>query len=389
MGITVSSFFSGIGGLDLGFDWAGASVHYATDLSPIAAETYPLNFGRELVKADINELVPAQIPNSDIIIGGPPCQSFSLVGLRRADDERGKLVFQFLEVIRAKKPSGFVIENVPGLASARINDERLTNYLARELEALGYFVTVMKLNAAHYLVPQLRKRVFIVGSRVSPVEVPNPDEFVKSVSGPSHATYELGTWAALQDLGEVVGKGELTTYSQPAGSQFAALMRQGNKDISLHEMPRMSATDTTLIKFIPPGGNYLDVPDEYSTQRIMNFKRTGGRTTTYGRLHPLRPAYTINTYFRRPNVGANFHPVEDRLISVREAMRLQSIPDRFSIAKLGPQDERNALVGNAVPPLLAHAVARELLRSLGVPAKTVSMPVSNPKDDLVPKVCSF
>ncbi|UWR21620.1 DNA cytosine methyltransferase [Sulfitobacter sp. S190] len=373
MGVTVSSFFSGIGGLDLGFDWAGATVHYATDLSPIAAKTYPLNFGRELVEADINNLCHSQIPNSDIIIGGPPCQSFSLVGLRRPDDERGKLVFRFIEIIRSKNPSGFVLENVPGLSSARIDGERLTSHLARELEALGYFVTVMKLNAAQYLVPQLRKRVFIVGSRVSPVAVPNPEEFAKSVSGRSYAEYEIGSWAALRDLGEVVGKGELTTYSQPATSQFAALMRRRNADFSLHEMPRMSETDKTLIKFIPPGGNYMDVPDEFSTQRIMNFKRTGGRTTTYGRLHPLRPAYTINTYFRRPNVGANFHPVEDRLISVREAMRLQSIPDKFSIAKIGPQDERNALVGNAVPPLLAHAVARELLRSLGVTVQTVKM----------------
>lgn len=389
MGVTVSSFFSGIGGLDLGFEWAGASVNWAIDISPIAAETYPINFDKSLVRADIKELDTSQIPECDIIIGGPPCQSFSLVGLRRPDDERGKLVFRFLEIIRTKKPAGFVIENVPGLAAARINEERLTLYLARELEALGYFVTVMKLNAAHYLVPQLRKRVFIVGSRVSPVAIPDPDEFAKSVSGQSWAECEIGSWAALRDLGEVVGKGELTTYSRPAASQFAALMREGNAEFSLHEMPRMSATDSTLIKFIPPGGNYMDVPDEYSTPRIMNFKRTGGRTTTYGRLHPLRPAYTINTYFRRPNVGANFHPVEERLISVREAMRLQSIPDRFSIANRGPQDERNALVGNAVPPLLAHAVARELLRSLGVPIKTVKMTALNPEACRAAKACSF
>lgn len=371
MGVTVSSFFSGIGGLDLGFEWAGASVNWATDICPIATETYPLNFGRALAQADVRDLSHSQIPTSDIIIGGPPCQSFSLVGLRRPDDERGDLVFRFLEIIRAKKPAGFVIENVPGLAAARVNGERLTHYLARELEGLGYFVNTMKLNAADYLVPQLRKRVFIVGSRVSPVATPDPDEFANNVFGLSRADYELGTWAALQDLGKTVGKGEWSTYSKPAASDFAALMREGNSDFSLHEMPRMSATDSMLVKFIPPGGNYMDVPDEYSTQRILNFKRTGGRTTTYGRLHPLRPAYTINTYFRRPNVGANFHPVEDRLISVREAMRLQSIPDRFGIAKLGPQDERNALVGNAVPPLLAHAVARELLRSLGMQAETI------------------
>jgi len=112
----------------------------------------------------------------------------------------------------------------------------------------------------------------------------------------------------------------------------------------------------------------MDVPDEHATQRILNFKKSGGRTTTYGRLHPNKPAYTINTYFRRPNVGANFHPVEERLISIREAMRLQSLPDRFDIPRIGAQDDRNALVGNAVPPFLALAVAKELLRSIGINA---------------------
>lgn len=108
------------------------------------------------------------------------------------------------------------------------------------------------------------------------------------------------------------------------------------------------------------------MPDEHSTPRIMRFKKTGGRTSTYGRLHPDRPSFTVNTYFRRPNVGSNFHPVEDRLITVREAMRLQSLPDRFLIAPGGAQDARNALIGNAVPPLLAHAVAREIVRSFQV-----------------------
>lgn len=133
----------------------------------------------------------------------------------------------------------------------------------------------------------------------------------------------------------------------------------------------MSDTDQRLVSFIPPGGNYRDVPDEHATQRILNFKRMGGRTTTYGRLHKKRPSFTVNTYFRRPNVGSNFHYSEDRLITVREAMRLQAIPDRFEIAPGGAQDARNALVGNAVPPILAHAVARELMRALSLPAVAV------------------
>lgn len=134
-------------------------------------------------------------------------------------------------------------------------------------------------------------------------------------------------------------------------------MRQrGLPDVSLHEEPRMADTDRLLVKHIPPGGNCTDIPDEIAPGRVLKFKRTGGRTTTYGRLHPDRPSYTINTYFRRPNVGCNFHCLEPRLITPREAMRFQSIPDHFEV-RYGSEDGRNALIGNAVPPLMAHAIA--------------------------------
>jgi DNA (cytosine-5)-methyltransferase 1 len=133
-------------------------------------------------------------------------------------------------------------------------------------------------------------------------------------------------------------------------------------------MPRMSETDQRLVSHIPPGGNYMDVPDEAATGRILKFKETGGRTTTYGRLHPDEPSYTINTYFRRPNVGCNFHYGRERLITPREAMRFQSIPDRFEI-QYTAQDDRNALIGNAVPPLLAQALAWSLRKALDDPAR--------------------
>jgi DNA (cytosine-5)-methyltransferase 1 len=263
------------------------------------------------------------------------------------------------------------MENVPGMAAARIDGRRLTDYLVEQFSELGYHVTAMKLNAADYLVPQLRKRVFIVGSLIAPVAQPDPLEFASAVYGIDAASYDVGVGAALADLGPTVPKGRRTSYLGTGPSAFARIMREDARDVSLHETPRMSDTDRRLVRLIPPGGNYRDVPDEHATQRIMNFKRTGGRTSTYGRLHPERPSFTVNTYFRRPNVGSNFHPSEDRLITVREAMRLQSIPDRFEIASGGAQDARNALVGNAVPPLLAYAVARELIRSLSAPRHPV------------------
>jgi DNA (cytosine-5)-methyltransferase 1 len=133
--------------------------------------------------------------------------------------------------------------------------------------------------------------------------------------------------------------------------------------VSLHESPRMSDTDRRLIAVIPPGGNYSDVPDDLATPRILRFKKTGGRTTTYGRLHPDRPAYTINTYFRRPNVGCHFHYAQERLITAREAMRFQALPDAMELSYTRA-DQRNALIGNAVPSLLARAIAMTVAEAL-------------------------
>ena len=360
---TVVSLFCGIGGLDLGFEWAGAKVIWATDLSPIVSNSYPLNFSSPMEQADICNLSPSSIPDSDIIIGGPPCQSFSLVGKRSENDERGALVFRFLDIIDEKRPSTFVMENVPGILSTRIDGERLTEHLRDKFIKMGYKVSVMKLNAADYLVPQLRRRVFLVGSLQKEIQAPNPNEFALNCFDIDARHHDNGAGAAILDIGQPVSKGETAQYrTDVSPSPFATIMRQKSKGgVSLHAYPRMSETDKILVSHIPPGGNYRDVPDEFSTARIMKFKKTGGRTTTYGRLHPERPSFTINTYFRRPNVGANFHPTEERLITVREAMRLQSIPDHFQISNGGAQDARNALVGNAVPPLLAYAVATNIV----------------------------
>jgi DNA (cytosine-5)-methyltransferase 1 len=131
----------------------------------------------------------------------------------------------------------------------------------------------------------------------------------------------------------------------------------------------MSDRDRQFVSHIPPGGNYRDIPNHIATPRILRFKETGGRTTTYGRLHPDEPAYTINTYFRRPNVGCHFHYEYERLITAREAMRFQSLPDAFDVHATR-QDERNALIGNAVPALLAQAVAESVRAALCIAPTT-------------------
>ena len=362
--LTVVSLFCGLGGLDLGFQWEGYRTIWANDSSIAATDTYFRNFGLKPVCRDITQVPIDEIPNADVIIGGPPCQSFSLVGQRRPDDERGKLVFYFKGIIEAKQPRAFVIENVPGMAASRINGRRLPEVLAEDFASLGYHVARMGLMATDYLVPQRRKRLLLVGCKTATPVCPDGATFARECYDVDVSSFELSAKAALGDLGECVPKGLRSRYKEQEPSSFAKLMRsEGLLDVSLHEIPRMSDTDRLLVQHIPPGGNYTNIPDSIAPGRVLKFKRTGGRTTTYGRLHPDRPSHTINTYFRRPNVGCNFHYAEPRLITPREAMRFQSIPDHFELV-FSSQDQRNALIGNAVPLLMARAVAWSLKKIL-------------------------
>lgn len=364
-GFRVISLFSGLGGLDLGFLWEGFNIVWANDLSSHAVDSYKRNSGLQPTPGNINQIDLRTLPEADVVIGGPPCQGFSLVGQRRSDDPRGKLVFKFLEAVETVKPKAFAMENVPGMAASKVNGVRLPDLLTTAFEKLGYYVTQTKLVATDYLVPQKRVRIVILGCRNSRPEKPDGTKFARQHYGIDLSRHDISAKAAIGDLGSCGKRGQRVAYLDVIPSSFARLMRiAGLRDVSMHECPRMSEKDRLFVRHIPPGGNYMDIPDSIATSRIMKFKETGGRTTTYGRLHPDRPAYTINTYFRRPNVGCNFHYSEPRLITPREAMRFQSIPDHFEISPKCPREMRNALIGNVVPPLMAQAIAWSISSAL-------------------------
>ena len=357
----VVSLFAGVGGLDYGFSERGFDISYVNEFHENTARSYELIHGTTVDTADINQVILDELPDCDLIIGGPPCQSFSLVGKRKPNDPRGKCVFKFLEAVKKKQPTAFVMENVPGIRASWVEEEpgkkrRLIEFLKNEFRELGYQVNDLKLKAIEYGVPQRRERIVLFGSMNGLASMPNSEVFFDEL-GFSADGYETSARAAIGDLGKPVGKGKLARYNGEEISDFASLMRMKvETGITLHEMPRMSKRDLAYVESIPPGGNYRDIPDEISTPRVMYFKSTGGRTTTYGRLHPDRPSYTINTAFRRPNVGCNFHYSEKRLITPREAMRFQSMPDNWTL-HYSAQDERNAMIGNAVPPLLSRAIS--------------------------------
>lgn len=355
--ISTVSLFTGCGGLDLGFYENGYNILWANDIISDFCITYKNNFSHEAIVADINTIDKKMIPKSDLIIGGPPCQSFSLVGKRNLKDKRGDLVWSYIEVLKTIKPKVFLFENVLGLRSARTTQGTLVvEDLRKAFNKEGYEINIHLLNAADYGVPQRRKRVFIIGNlKGKKIEAPPPthNEF-----GQNGLKKWITASEALSDL-PIPSIKEGLTYRAPATNNYQEMMRLNTKGVYNHYPPYASKKDMEIIKAVKPGGNYMDVPNNIATQRILNFKKTGGRTTTYGRLHPNKTPYTINTHFNRPNVGCNIHYEQDRLITIREGLRIQSFPDWFIIYS---SNKRNSYlqVGNAVPPLLAKAWAKHL-----------------------------
>jgi len=353
---TVISLFSGCGGLDLGFRQSGYHIIWANDILPDACKTYHINIGGHIICGDINNIKKSIIPKSDMVIGGPPCQSFSLVGKRNPADKRSNMIWSYLEVLEKIKPKLFLLENVTGILSAQNSDgSKVLDNLIEAFNDKGYQTSIIKLNAADYGIPQKRIRVFIVGSKKN-IIVPAPKKITAEEDW-------VNAFEALSDLSDTTETGSGQYISKPK-NKFQEMMRAGqNGSFDLHYTPHASKKDQELINLIPPGGNYMNVPDEVATKRILNFKKTGGRTTTYGRLSKDKPSYTLNTHFNRLNVGCNIHYDKNRLISLREGLRIQSFPDSFTIFS---SNKRNyyVQVGNAVPPLLGKAWADHLLNYL-------------------------
>ena len=211
------------------------------------------------------------------------------------------------------------------------------------------------MNAADYGVPQRRRRVIIVGLKNGHFAFPAATH---GDFGEGLLPY-ISVKQALDDLGAPINdENGVVEYRCPPQNNYQKAIR--TKDaVTEHFMSKMSELDKYIISHVKPGGNYMDIPSDVNSERIRRLQRDGGHTTCYGRLLPEKPSYTINTYFNRPNVGCNIHYSDDRLISVREALRLQSFPDLFEIVSTSKQG-RNLIVGNAVPPMLGGVLARKL-----------------------------
>ncbi len=340
---TVIDLFCGCGGLSLGFEQAGYSVLLGIDMWKDALETFKYNHrNSDILCADLATLAPEEVEMKidykpvDVIIGGPPCQGFSIAGKRIVDDDRNKLYKSFVRMVAHFKPKAFVLENVPNILS--IGGGVVKDAIITDFEELGYKVVNKILLASNYGVPQNRKRAIFVGLlNGETFEYPQP-------STPIPVT----TWEAISDLPEesVVEGGAYT--SEPL-SEYQKIMRANSSGIYNHEITIHTDKTKEIIAMVPDGGNYKDLPKELWATRKVHIAWT--------RLSSTKPSITIDTgHFH------HFHYLYNRVPTVRESARIQSFPDDF-IFMCGKTSKLKQ-VGNAVPPLMSMAIANQLKKNL-------------------------
>jgi DNA (cytosine-5)-methyltransferase 1 len=422
----VGELFCGAGGLSRGFHNQGFAPRFANDIWEQAVHTFLMNFDRKYARSggknsdvlglpnSVEDIDPAQVLKSlrstktntsiahgelDVLLGGPPCQGFSVNSHNRSgDDPRNFLFKHYVRILKGLAPKVFVLENVPGMFS--LEGGRFFDELLKEIGQLnsqeygGYEIAFKILNAAHYGVPQERFRIVVIGTRrdiadkVGAVKLPEPNHHSLSKphfkGGRTHTFHyaighqklagntlplfvptllpPLSVEEAIGDLPPLTNGGgvdECTPYLRQDGlSPFQRRMRKGSDVLNNHWARALFPPNTERIKHIPEGGDWRSIPHELLPPGMQRAQRKD-HTTRYGRLSRKQLAGTLLTK-PDPHWGTFIHYDESqqRLISVREAARLQSFPDVHIF--YGGQVDQYRLCGNAVPPLLAEAVATEV-----------------------------
>ncbi len=365
---TCIDLFCGAGGLSQGFRQQGFRVLAANDFDKCSALTYmrahpettfiegPIERVKPKLILEIAGLEPGEL---DCIIGGPPCQAFSVYNHRRGfHDARSGLFREYLRIVEGTRPKCVVMENVTGILSA--GGGRAVDEIHERLIRLGYDVKFEVLKAERFGVPQERRRVFFVGtlSDLGEYRFPEPTHGHgrKPFVTVKDAIYDLPPLAILE--GEVQAE-----YALPPRSRYQRQMRRRSNWLYNHVAPRLAPINQERLRHIPPGGSWRDIPVDLLPAGMKRARRCD-HTKRYGRLHPEGLASTILTKCDL-HWGAYIHPEQERTLTVREAARFQSFPDWIRFC--GPRIEQFRQVGNAVPPLLAEAVAKAVKRCLERP----------------------
>jgi DNA (cytosine-5)-methyltransferase 1 len=401
--------FAGAGGFSLGLEQAGFDVMAAVEYDPVHAATHKFNFpNTAILCADVAKLDAKKLrtvigrglqahgrdPSSwdgevDLVVGGPPCQGFSLIGKRLVDDVRNKLVFHFVRLVVALRPRYFVMENVPGMATG--GHASILHELIKEFERAGYrFPSEDKyrvLNAADFGVPQERYRLFLIGARKDLSVVEPPDAAVRPVpKRPPARSEEVVSaeckslladgptvWDAIGDLPNVNGYSSLRHADETKlsaqrfvsmeglASSYALKLRGLESDSQDLSYPRI--WDRTVLT--------ASTRTKHTSDSIKRFKSTScGDTEPVSRFYKLHPEGLCNTL--RAGSGSErgaftsprpLHPRDSRVLSNREAARLHSFPDWFRFHTTKWHGFRQ--IGNSVPPLLGRAIGARIIAALG------------------------
>lgn len=371
--LTSVDLFAGAGGLTEGFHQAGFMPLVATDFDVSAATTFRVNFPavpfilRSISEIPTSEFIQLAGVNSgdlDVLLGGPPCQAFSVYNHQRGfHDERSGLFREYLRVVEGLMPKVVVMENVTGMTS--LGDGKAVDEIHKKLSKLGYAVEHMILKAEEYGVPQERRRIFFVGSRIGKVTWPSSTHTDLDLLAKANGVRPYVTVKdAIGDLPKIaMGEGvdELKAYTRKVTCAYQEAMRVGSDGVTNHAAPQLQEINAKRMKHIPQGGSWRDIP-AHLLPAGMKRAKTSDHTKRYGRLHPDGLFSTILTKADL-HWGAYILPDQDRTLTVRECARAQSFPDRFVFK--GSRVEQYRQVGNAVPPLLAKAVAHSVRVMLG------------------------
>lgn len=378
----VLDLFAGAGGFSLGFQLAGYEIVGAIELDEWAAKTFQFNHpNAKVLIGDItsfsDEFVLAAFEKPDIILGGPPCQGFSICNKNAGDpaDPRNSLFTEMIRFGRLFSPQCIIMENVPNLLNAKTkNGDMVIHIIVSELEAIGYHVRCRVLEATSFGVPQIRKRLFVIASRC---------ELKQPFPLPTHGLEQQNTllktptlWEAISDLPIVEARegAEEMEYTLPPQNDFQRLLRKGSKKVYNHKAMNHSKRMVERFSAMEWGQSVADVP-----AHLMPYKRNGNGEISEKafdqnnrRMFPDAPCHTIPASFY-----ANFvHPYRNRNFTAREGARIQTFPDWYIfkgkptvvsqklLEKEGRTDEKHLCqynqIGNAVPPLLSKAIAENL-----------------------------
>ena len=385
-GPTCIDVFAGAGGMADGFRHAGFAILSGTDHADAACSTFRLNFPEaSFFRRPISDLSGEELLADagleqgvlDCLIGGPPCQAFSYNNHAREEHAARSTLFRdYLRIVEALNPKCVVMENVPGILT--ILGGAVLEEIYGELQALGYECEARILFAEDYGVPQERRRVFFIASRVGPVAglfprgtfgpAPKPSKEANPLVyrwSPRHGQEPPSAptvWCAIGDLPAIANGGGTAKarHTKEPSCGYQVKMRQRRRHLYNHVAPALHPLQVDRIRHVPEGGNWRDIPSDLLPAGMKRAKSTD-HTKRYGRLSKQGLCCTILTKCD-PHWGSYVHPEQDRAISVREAARLQSFTDRFRFT--GYRTEQFALVGNAVPPLLAAAIGRRIRRHL-------------------------